>query len=55
MQKNDDLWKGILDDFLRFIHPNADEICPSKFLDKELRKLFPLEKPHDRFSDLTGF
>ena len=30
MQKNDNLWKGILedifDDFLRFMHPNADEI-----------------------------
>ncbi len=30
MQRNDYLWKGILedifDDFLRFMHPNADEI-----------------------------
>ncbi|GHV31646.1 hypothetical protein FACS1894177_06640 [Bacteroidia bacterium] len=50
-QKNDYLWKGILedvfDDFLRFMHPNADEIFDfSKgivFLDKELEQLFPPE------------
>ncbi len=49
MQRNDYLWKGILedifDDFLRFIHPNADEIFNFsrgiEFLDKELEQLFP--------------
>jgi predicted transposase YdaD len=56
MQKNDNLWKGILedilDDFLRFMHPNADEIFDFgqgvTFLDKELEQLFPPEK--DKFS-----
>ncbi|MDR1730157.1 MAG: hypothetical protein LBR52_05800 [Prevotellaceae bacterium] len=49
MQSNDDLWKGILedlfDDFLRFMHPNADEIFDFgrgiQFPDKELEQLFP--------------
>jgi hypothetical protein len=48
-QRNDYLWKGILedvfDDFLRFMHPDADRIFDfSKgisFLDKELEQLFP--------------
>jgi len=50
MQRNDYLWKGVLeevfDDFLRFVHPNADEIFDFKrvtFLDKELELLFPPE------------
>ncbi|MDR1729699.1 MAG: hypothetical protein LBR52_03460, partial [Prevotellaceae bacterium] len=49
MQRNDYLWKGILedifDDFLRFMHPDADEIFDFgrgiQFLDKELEQLFP--------------
>ena len=49
MQKKDYLWKGILedifDDFLRFMHPNADDIFDFErgitFLDKELEQLFP--------------
>ncbi|MDR1729123.1 MAG: hypothetical protein LBR52_00460 [Prevotellaceae bacterium] len=49
MQKNDYLWKGILedifDDFLRFMHPEAGEIFnfgrKIQFLDKELEQLFP--------------
>jgi len=53
---NDYLWKGVLedvfDDFLRFMHPNADEIFDFErgitFLDKELEQLFPPEK--DEFS-----
>jgi len=53
MAKKDDLlWKGILeevfDDFLRFMHPNADEVYDLKkgieFLDKELEQLFPPEE-----------
>ncbi|MCL4638299.1 MULTISPECIES: RpnC/YadD family protein [Olivibacter] len=57
MAKKDDLlWKGILeeifDDFLRFMHPKADEIYDLKkgiaFLDKELEQLFPPEE--DEFS-----
>jgi len=56
MQRNDYLWKGILedifDDFLRFMHSNADEIFDFsrgiEFLDKELEQLFPPEK--DEFS-----
>jgi len=44
MQKKDYLWKGVLedifDDFLRFMHSNADEIFDFgrgiEFLDKEL-------------------
>lgn len=48
-QKDDYLWKGVLedvlDDFLRFIHPDADQVFDlSKgfsFLDKELEQLFP--------------
>jgi hypothetical protein len=51
MQKNDYLWKSffekIFDDFLRFMHPNADEIFnfkrKIKFLDQELEQLFPAE------------
>jgi len=52
MQKNDYLWKGILedifDDFLRFMHSDADEIFDFErgitFLDKELEQLFPPEE-----------
>jgi predicted transposase YdaD len=52
MQRNDSLWKSVLedvfDDFLRFMHPNADEIFdftrPPEFLDKELEQLFPPRK-----------
>jgi len=55
-QVNDYLWKGILedvfDDFLRFMHPNADDIFDFDrgitFLDKELEQLFPPEE--DEFS-----
>ena len=55
MQKNDYLWKGILedllDDFLRLMHPNADEIFDFDrgitFLDKELEQLFPPEDNND--------
>ncbi|QNL48125.1 hypothetical protein H8S90_15065 [Olivibacter sp. SDN3] len=52
MAKKDDLlWKGILeevfDDFLRFMHENADEVYDLNrgvtFLDKELEQLFPPE------------
>jgi hypothetical protein len=57
MQKNDYLWKGILedvfDDFLRFMHPEADLIFDFErgitFLDKELEQLFPSEED-DEFS-----
>jgi hypothetical protein len=50
-QVNDYLWKGVLeetlDDFLRLMHQNADEVFDfSKeivFLDKELQQLFPAE------------
>jgi hypothetical protein len=57
MQRNDYLWKGILedvfDDFLRFMHPEADEIFDFErgitFLDKELEQLFPNEEV-DEFS-----
>jgi hypothetical protein len=50
-QKDDYLWKGVLedvpDDFLRFIHPNADQVFDLnkgfRFLDKELEQLFPPE------------
>jgi predicted transposase YdaD len=56
MQRNDHLWKGILedifDDFLRFMHHDADEIFDFSrgitFLDKELKQLFPPEG--DEFS-----
>lgn len=53
MRKKDDLlWKGILedlfDDFLRFMHPDADSIFDFsrgiEFLDKELDQLFPPEE-----------
>ncbi len=55
-QKDDYLWKGVLedvlDDFLRFIHPNTDQLLDlSKgisFLDKELEQLFPPE--NDEYS-----
>lgn len=51
-RKDDQLWKGILedlfDDFLRFMHPNADAIFDFgrgiEFLDKELEQLFPPEE-----------
>ncbi len=51
MNKNDILWKAILedifDDFLRFFYPNADEIfnfsSGFEYLDKELEQLFPPE------------
>ena len=51
-RRDDELWKGILDDvfedFLRFFLPNADELFDfSKkfsFLDKEFNRLFPPEK-----------
>lgn len=50
-RKDDQLWKGILedlfDDFLRFMHPDADAIFDFnrgiEFLDKELDQLFPPE------------
>ncbi len=49
MQRNDYLWKGILEDifedFLRFMYPDADKIFDFtrdiEFLDKELEQLFP--------------
>ena len=52
MNKNDILWKAILedifDDFLRFFYPNADEIFDFskgfEYLDKELEQLFPPEQ-----------
>ena len=48
-QKNDILWKGILevifDDFLRFIFPEAEQVFNMQrtfeFLDKELAKMYP--------------
>ncbi len=51
-RKDDQLWKGILedlfDDFLRFMHPDADNIFDFdreiEFLDKELEQLFPPEE-----------
>ncbi len=51
-QINDYIWKEVLeeiaDDFLRFMHPEADEIFDfSKaidFLDKELQQLFPVKE-----------
>lgn len=51
-RKDDQLWKGILedlfDDFLRFMHPDADAIFDFsreiEFLDKELDQLFPPEE-----------
>jgi predicted transposase/invertase (TIGR01784 family) len=51
MQRNDSLWKGILEetfeDFLRFLVPEADTIFDFskrvEYLDKELEQLFPLE------------
>ena len=57
MQRNDYLWKGVLedifDDFLRFMHPNADAVFDFErgitFLDKELEQLFPPETD-DEFS-----
>ncbi len=50
-RRDDELWKGILDDvfedFLRFFFPNADELFDFKkkfvFLDKEFNRLFPVE------------
>jgi len=50
-QINDYIWKGVLeeitDDFLRFMHTEADEIFDFskgiEFLDKELLQLFPVE------------
>lgn len=51
-QKDDYLWKGVLedvlDDFLRFVHPDADQVLDLNkeitFLDKELEQLFPPEE-----------
>jgi len=51
MQKDDTLWKGILenvwDDFLRFYFPDADHLFDMErgftFLDKELEQLFPTD------------
>lgn len=51
-KRDDELWKGILEDvfedFLRFFFPNADELFNMKkkfsFLDKEFNRLFPPEK-----------
>lgn len=50
-RRDDELWKGILDDvfedFLRFFFPDADELFNFKkkfiFLDKEFNRLFPSE------------
>ena len=50
-QKDDYLWKGVLedvfDDFLRFLYPDADSVFDLSrgitFLDKELEQLFPPE------------
>ncbi|MDR1729503.1 MAG: hypothetical protein LBR52_02455 [Prevotellaceae bacterium] len=50
-QINDYIWKGALeeiaDDFLRFMHPQADEISDFgkkiEFPDKEIQQLFPVE------------
>ncbi|MBB5438575.1 putative transposase/invertase (TIGR01784 family) [Pedobacter sp. AK017] len=50
--RDDELWKGILDDtfeyFLRFFFPNAEELFDFKkkfvFLDKEFNRLFPPEE-----------
>jgi len=49
MQRNDSLWKGILEDtfedFLRFLVPEADDVFDFsknvEYLDKELEQLFP--------------
>lgn len=49
MQRDDSLWKAVLedifDDFLRFFIPNADDLFDIErgfeFLDKELEQLFP--------------
>ena len=51
MNRNDLLWKGVLedlfDDFLRFFYPNANELFDFnkgfEYLDKELEQLFPPE------------
>lgn len=60
MQRNDYLWKGIIehvsDDFLRFFFPDADAIFDMEkgfsYLDKELAELFPREDGTDtRFVD----
>ncbi len=60
MQRNDYLWKGIIehvtDDFLRFFFPDADTIFDMEkgfyYLDKELAELFPREDGLDvRFVD----
>ena len=56
LQKDDYLWKGVLeeafDDFLRMMHPEADEIFDFGkefvFLDKELQDMFPADE--DMFS-----
>ena len=49
MKRDDALWKGLIedliDDFLKFFFPNAEEIFDLNrkisFLDKELEQLFP--------------
>lgn len=60
MQRNDYLWKGIIehiaDDFLRFFFPDADTVFDMDkgffYLDKELAELFPGEDGTDaRFVD----
>lgn len=51
-KRDDELWKGILEDifedFLRFFFPDADDLFNMKkkfsFLDKEFNRLFPPEK-----------
>lgn len=60
LQRNDILWKGILEDlfadFLRFFYTNADEIFDIdrgfEFLDKELEQLYPgIDLKHPKFVD----
>ena len=60
LQRNDILWKGILEDlfadFLRFFYTNADEIFDIdrgfEFLDKELEQLYPgTDLKHPKFVD----
>lgn len=45
MKRDDALWKGLIDDFLKFYFPNAEEYLDLNrkitFLDKELEQLFP--------------
>jgi hypothetical protein len=51
-RRDDELWKGILEDvfedFLRFFFPDADELFDLKkkfsFMDKEFNRLFPPEE-----------